>query len=129
MVTLKVQMPAGVAKSVPPLSVLFGQHQLPAQKICLEFNRLTTNFLEEVPVSVLVSKSGQNEFKLIVNCPFTTNYIFNKILNNTIKQTDLYDIVCLLEKSSKVKFSRPEFAKNVFSILKSFQPQVVINKN
>jgi large subunit ribosomal protein L11 len=120
---LKLTIPAGEAKMAPPLGVVFGQHQLPGAKICLDFNKQSSSVLIGVPLKVEIKKVGQAGFELQVKTPPLPFLIIQQLdsqSNFEVTLEALFDVFRFCK-------SLPEFgsvsdvvlAKAIFSTLKS----------
>ena len=52
---IRIVIPAGAAKPAPPVGPALGQHGLNIMAFCKEFNASTSDFLEDVPVPVVLT--------------------------------------------------------------------------
>ena len=66
---IKIIVPAGEAKSGPPLGPILGQHQINLMEFCKEFNKLTSSYKPGIPLAVKVMKSRDNKFKMKISQP------------------------------------------------------------
>jgi len=121
MVTLKAVIPAGEAKPIAPLSVILSQFYLNLAEFCTHFNKETSQWEEGVELSVKVKKGLRaKEYKLFINPPPLTFYIYNAFDETTDQLTylSLWDIVRI--KARELKLTEPRAARCVFASLGSF---------
>lgn len=121
---LKIFIPAGEAKPIPPLGVIFGQHQLPSQKICLEFNKLTANIHAGVPVATRIIKKSQ-DFSMFIGNPSISFFIGNSVLVGVVSVESLFDIFKILKILYPAK-SQDVIIKLLFTNLQSFGSKIKI---
>lgn len=123
MTILKLTIPAGEAKMAPPLGVVFGQHQLPGAKICLDFNKQSSNVLAGVPLKVEIKKVGQAGFDLKVKnppLPFLLIQQLESQNNFEVSLESLFDVFKFCKALSNFSGSSDVvLAKAIFSTLKS----------
>ena len=66
---VKLQIPAGEANPSPPVGPALGQHGLPIQDFCKEFNSRTGNFEKGMPVPVVITVFEDRSFTFIIKSP------------------------------------------------------------
>ena len=66
---IKLQIPAGEANPSPPVGPALGQHGLPIQDFCKEFNSRTGNFEKGMPVPVVITVFEDRSFTFIIKSP------------------------------------------------------------
>lgn len=80
-----------------PLSVTLGQHQLPGPKVCQELNKLTSDYVEGVPLVVRINTSpapaGSNNVIYDIKIfPPTLNFFLSQAADSdrVVSSTALY---------------------------------------
>src|SRR6185312_7727877 len=113
-------VPAAEAKPGPPLAPILGQHQVNLIEFCKEFNKLSLNYINGVPLMVKVLKRESNKFSLNIRPP-SNKFFLDQILSEGQKKEvsieELYDIIIL--KSELIKNSKKRVARMFFGFLKS----------
>lgn len=66
---VKLQIPAGEANPSPPVGPALGQHGLPIQDFCKEFNHRSQNFDKGMPVPVVITVFEDRSFTFIIKSP------------------------------------------------------------
>ncbi|MBC6414669.1 MAG: 50S ribosomal protein L11 [Chromatiales bacterium] len=66
---VKLQIPAGSANPSPPVGPALGQHGLPIQDFCKEFNSRSENFEKGMPVPVVITVFEDRTFTFIIKSP------------------------------------------------------------
>ena len=66
---IKLQIPAGEANPSPPVGPALGQHGLPIQDFCKEFNGRTGDFEKGMPVPVVITVYDDRSFSFIIKSP------------------------------------------------------------
>ena len=66
---IKLQIPAGEANPSPPVGPALGQHGLPIQDFCKEFNSRSGNFEKGMPVPVVITVFEDRSFTFIIKSP------------------------------------------------------------
>jgi hypothetical protein len=118
---IRLLIPANEVKMIPPFSVIFGQYQLPGQKISTELNKLTGElYFDGVPVRAHISKSS-NTHKVIILHPPIFQLLRNISFEKKIEAVDLFDVLCILKELnfSYAQLSEKKIAHLIFSALSS----------
>ena len=66
---IKLQIPAGEANPSPPVGPALGQHGLPIQDFCKQFNARTGDFEKGMPVPVVITVYDDRSFSFIIKSP------------------------------------------------------------
>ena len=66
---IKLQIPAAEANPSPPVGPALGQHGLPIQDFCKEFNSRTGSFEKGMPVPVVITVYDDRSFTFIIKSP------------------------------------------------------------
>lgn len=127
MVRIKLRVPAGEARSGPPLAPVLGQHQVNLMEFCKLFNaRSLELYSQGIPVRLRINK-GRGLVQYIYK-PLTFYSLFINFCLYTNKQkflsyTQLYDILTIrlqnLEKLGILSESKQKVAKELFGFLYS----------
>lgn len=66
---VKLQVPAGAANPAPPVGPALGQHGLPIQDFCKQFNDRTAAMEKGLPLPVVITVYADRSFDFVVKTP------------------------------------------------------------
>ena len=66
---VKLQVPAGAANPAPPVGPALGQHGLPIQDFCKQFNDRTAAMEKGLPLPVVITVYADRSFEFVVKTP------------------------------------------------------------
>ena len=66
---VKLQVPAGSANPAPPVGPALGQHGLPIQDFCKQFNERTAAMEKGLPLPVVITVFADRSFEFAVKTP------------------------------------------------------------
>ena len=66
---VKLQVPAGAANPAPPVGPALGQHGLPIQDFCKQFNDRTAAMEKGLPLPVVITVYADRSFEFAVKTP------------------------------------------------------------
>lgn len=66
---VKLQVPAGSANPAPPVGPALGQHGLPIQDFCKQFNDRTAAMEKGLPLPVVITVYADRSFEFVVKTP------------------------------------------------------------
>ena len=66
---VKLQVPAGGANPAPPVGPALGQHGLPIQDFCKQFNERTASMEKGLPLPVVLTVYADRSFDFVVKTP------------------------------------------------------------
>lgn len=125
MISIKIFVDAGEARSGPPLGPVLGQYQIDINIFCKEFNEKTAHVSKGVPLPVIIKRFENKTYKLIIKNP-TLNFMLNQLLsgisNKEISLGRLYDLIKLFSVVSKKDIKTT--SRIVFGTLRSMKIQI-----
>ena len=127
MVRIKLKVPAGEAKSGPPLAPILGQHQVNLMEFCKLFNVKSLEFYSQgIPVRLRIDKgrgSVQYVYKPLTFYSLVINFCLYTNKQRILYYTQLYDIFLIrllnLEKLGILTEHKQKVAKELFGFLHS----------
>ncbi|XP_011172274.1 39S ribosomal protein L11, mitochondrial [Solenopsis invicta] len=72
---LRVDIPAGMASSAPPLGSQLGQRNINIVNFCKDFNNRTANIKEGIPLPCRIKVHSDRTYDLVIHKPPTTYYL------------------------------------------------------
>jgi ribosomal protein L11 len=118
---IKIIVPAGEAKSGPPLGPILGQHQINLMEFCKEFNKLTSSYKPGIPLAVKVIKSRDNKFKMKISQPSLSFFVSQLQLKykdlKSIPYSIFFDVIRSVSLSLNNDFKKD--SKLLFGFLNS----------
>lgn len=66
---VKLQVPAGSANPAPPVGPALGQHGLPIQDFCKQFNDRTASMEKGLPLPVVITVYADRSFEFAIKTP------------------------------------------------------------
>jgi large subunit ribosomal protein L11 len=102
--TIKIFVPAVEAKPGPPLAPILGQHQVNLIEFCKEFNKISIEWTNGVPLAIKVIKNELNKFSIVLRAP-NSKFFLEQItldLDGKLDCSKLYDIILVRSKVSKL---------------------------
>ena len=66
---VKLQVPAGAANPAPPVGPALGQHGLPIQDFCKQFNDRTAAMEKGLPLPVVITVYADRSFEFAIKTP------------------------------------------------------------
>ncbi|KAL6444898.1 hypothetical protein ACFW04_002128 [Cataglyphis niger] len=72
---LRVNIPAGLASSAPPLGSQLGQRNINIANFCKDFNQKTANIKEGIPLPCRVKVHSDRTYDLVIHKPPVTYYL------------------------------------------------------
>ncbi|XP_011629953.1 39S ribosomal protein L11, mitochondrial [Pogonomyrmex barbatus] len=72
---LRVDIPAGLASSAPPLGSQLGQRNINIEKFCKDFNKRTADIKEGIPLPCRIKIHSDRTYDLVIHKPPTTYYL------------------------------------------------------
>lgn len=118
---IKIIVPAGEAKSGPPLGPILGQHQINLMEFCKEFNKVTSSYKPGIPLAVKVMKSRDNKFKMKISQPSLSFFASQLQLKykdlKLIPYSIFFDVIRLVSPSLNNDFKKD--SKLLFGFLNS----------
>ncbi|KAK3410578.1 50S ribosomal protein L11 [Eucalyptus grandis] len=73
--TIRLTVPAGEARPMPPVGPALGQYRLNLMAFCKDFNARTQKYKKDTPMSVTVTAFKDNTFEFTVKSPSVTWYL------------------------------------------------------
>ncbi|KAJ4837923.1 hypothetical protein Tsubulata_022513 [Turnera subulata] len=73
--TIRLTIPAGGARTAPPLGPALGQYKVNLMAFCKDFNARTQKYKPETPVGVTITTFKDNTFEFVVKSPSVTWYL------------------------------------------------------
>jgi len=90
---VKLVVPAGLARSGPPLSPILGQAQIKVIDFVTQFNAVTAEFTPGVPLPVVVVKTAATKFTLQVAPPTVSTLLWGVTTARTVSRVDLWGVI------------------------------------
>ncbi|XP_070166723.1 large ribosomal subunit protein uL11m [Polyergus mexicanus] len=72
---LRVNIPAGLASSAPPLGSQLGQRNINIANFCKDFNQRTANIKEGIPLPCRIKVHSDRTYDLVIHKPPATYYL------------------------------------------------------
>ncbi|XP_077262980.1 mitochondrial ribosomal protein L11 [Temnothorax americanus] len=108
---LRVDIPAGMASSAPPLGSQLGQRNINIENFCKDFNKRTANIKEGIPLPCRVKVHSDRTYDLVIHKPPTTYYLKQAagIQKGRIKKGEVAGKITLkhLYEIAKIKIEDP----------------------
>ncbi|XP_018405790.1 PREDICTED: 39S ribosomal protein L11, mitochondrial isoform X1 [Cyphomyrmex costatus] len=108
---LRVNIPAGMASSAPPLGSQLGQRNIIIDKFCKDFNSRTADIKEGIPLPCRVKVKSDRSYDLVIHKPPTTYYLKQAagIQKGRIKKGEIAGKITLkhLYEIAKIKIEDP----------------------
>lgn len=108
---LRVDIPAGMASSAPPLGSQLGQRNINIENFCKDFNKKTAHLKEGIPLPCRVKVNSDRTYDLVIHKPSTTYYLKQAagIQKGKIKKGEVAGKITLkhLYEIAKIKMEDP----------------------
>jgi len=108
---LRVDIPAGMASSAPPLGSQLGQRNINIENFCKDFNKRTADIKEGIPLPCRIKVRSDRTYDLVIHKPPTTYYLKQAagIQKGRIKKGEMAGKITLkhLYEIAKIKMEDP----------------------
>ncbi|XP_011874713.1 PREDICTED: 39S ribosomal protein L11, mitochondrial [Vollenhovia emeryi] len=108
---LRVDIPAGMASSAPPLGSQLGQRNINIENFCKDFNKRTANIKEGIPLPCRVKVHSDRTYDLVIHAPPTTYFLKQAagVQKGRIRKGELAGKITLkhLYEIAKIKIEDP----------------------
>jgi large subunit ribosomal protein L11 len=127
MVTIKIIIESNKASMTPPIGPILGQHGIPGQKFCLDFNEQTKTIKQDTNLMVKLFRPLRTEKKTMELPRYECSILRSKLLTRCVEMQPIqhinirriYHIALMVATHPKLHIYRTPTSEQILKISKS----------